>query len=163
MLRLVLCAIWVLCQVISTGAVGEVSNNGARYFHTPMHEIAQTELYLTMNEHHEVVVSYAGKGVDLRPQDYITHADGIRILTGWPGGVEEFLLSGEKEAVVPVVDDADEKFGGLRLKGFMLLQSVQPRKLSTRRGDIVFDLEEGGPAPSMKLGTVGSNLCFYNM
>lgn len=30
------------------------------------------------------------------------------------------------------------------LLGFMLLQSVQPRKLSTRRGDIYFDLEEGG-------------------
>jgi hypothetical protein len=119
-----------------------------------MHEISQTELYLAMNENHEVVVSYAGKGVDLKPNDYVTHADGIRLLTGWPGGLEEFLQSGEKEAVIPVVDDDDTKFGGSRLKGFMLLQSVQPRKLGSRRGDIYFDLEEGGPAPSMKLGNV---------
>jgi hypothetical protein len=119
-----------------------------------MHEISQTELYLAMNENHEVVVSYAGKGVDLKPNDYVTHADGIRLLTGWPGGLEEFLQSGEKEAVIPVVDDDDTKFGGSRLKGFMLLQSVQPRKLGSRRGSIYFDLEEGGPAPSMKLGNV---------
>jgi hypothetical protein len=119
-----------------------------------MHEISQTELYLAMNENHEVVVSYAGKGVDLKPNDYVTHADGIRLLTGWPGGLEEFLQSGEKEAVIPIVDDDDTKFGGSRLKGFMLLQSVQPRKLGSRRGDIYFDLEEGGPAPSMKLGNV---------
>lgn len=124
----------------------------ARYFHTPMHEVSQTQLYLTMNEHQEVVVSYAGKGVDLRPNDYITHADGIRILTGWPNGVDDFLESGEKEIVVPIVDDDDEKFGGQRLKGFMLLSVIQPRKLSSRRGDVVFDMEEGGPAPTMKLG-----------
>jgi hypothetical protein len=117
-----------------------------------MHEIAQTELYLTINDNHEVIVSYAGKGVDLRPNDYITHADGVRILTGKPGGLEEFLRSGEKEAVVPIVDDDDTKFGGQRLKGFMLLQAVQPRKLVSRRGEVFYDMEEGGPAPSMKLG-----------
>ena len=88
-------------------------------------------------------------GTDLRPSDYLTHADGIRILTG---GLDSFVASGEKEAVLPLVDEDDVRHGGYRLKGFMLLQSVQPRKLSTRRGEVVFDLEEGGPAPSMKLG-----------
>lgn len=145
-----------LYQLLLVAACGcivfSVPEQGARYFHTPMHEISQTQLYLTMNEHQEVVVSYAGKGVDLRPQDYITHADGIRILTGWPNGVDDFLESGEKEVVVPIVDEDDEMFGGQRLKGFMLLSAIQPRKLSSRRGDIVFDLEEGGPAPTMKLG-----------
>ena len=105
-----------------------------------------------MNSFHEIVVAFAGKGVDLRPNDYITHADGVRVLSGWEGGIEDFLQSGEKEAVVPIVDDEDVKFGGHRLKGFMMLQAVQPRKLGTRRGDISFDMEEGGPAPSMKLG-----------
>lgn len=141
---------------------GGDSSVGPRYFSTPMHEITQTELYLAMNENHEVVVSYAGIGVDLKPNDYITHADGIRLLSGWPGGLQEFLESGEQEAVVPVVDDDDIKFGGHRLKGFMLLQAVQPRKLGTRRGEIHFDMEEGGPAPSMKLGTsVRSEHCVY--
>lgn len=134
------------------GFVYSANEIGARYIHTPMHEISQTQLYLTMNEHQEVVVSYAGKGVDLKPNDYITHADGIRILTGWPNGVDDFLQSGEKEAVVPIVDEDDEMYGGQRLKGFMLLTAIQPRKLSTRRGEILFDHEEGGPAPTMKLG-----------
>jgi hypothetical protein len=147
---------WLWISVLYAIAWAVIGNSSptARYFSTPMHEISQTELYLAMNENHEVVVSYAGKGVDLKPNDYVTHADGIRLLTGWPGGLEEFLQSGEKEAVIPVVDDDDTKFGGSRLKGFMLLQSVQPRKLGSRRGDIYFDLEEGGPAPSMKLGNV---------
>ena len=150
------CTIYVVVCISNAlpAASGGAADQQARYFHTPMHEISQTELYLTMNEHQEVVVSYAGKGVDLRPDDYITHADGIRLLTGWPGGVEEFLESGEKEAIVPIVDDDDEKFGGLKLKGFMRIQAVQPRKLSSRRGEIFFDLEEGGPAPSMKLGEI---------
>lgn len=140
--------------IAGTAIAGGAATEPARYFHTPMHEIGQTELYLTMNEHQEVIVSYAGKGVDLRPNDFITHADGIRLLTGWPGGIDEFLQSGEKEAVVPVVDDTDEKHGGLRLKGFMLVQAVNPRKLGSRRGDIQFDMNEGGPAPSMKLGMI---------
>lgn len=131
----------------------------ARYFQTPMHEISQTELYLSMNENQEVIVAYAGKGVDLRPNDFITHADGIRLLTGWRGGIEEFLQSGEKEAVVPVVDDNDEKHGGLRLKGFMLVQAVSPRKLGSRRGNILYDMNEGGPAPSMKLGKFVLAVC----
>jgi len=79
----------------------------------------------------------------------LTHADGIRILTG---GLDSFVSSGEKEAVLPLVDEDDFKHGGYRLKGFMLLQTVHPRKLSTRRGEVFFDPEEGGPAPSMKLG-----------
>lgn len=142
----------VLILLALAHLTGGDSSIGPRYFNTPMHEIAQTELYLAMNDNHEVVVAYAGKGVDLKPNDYITHADGVRLLSGWPGGIQEFLESGEKEAVVPVVDDNDTKFGGHRLKGFMLLQAVQPRKLGSRRGEIHFDMEEGGPAPSMKLG-----------
>lgn len=142
---------WLLISISLVSLSGS-EQRGAKYIHTPMHEIAQTELYLTINDNHEVIVSYAGKGVDLRPNDYITHADGVRILTGKPGGLEEFLRSGEKEAVVPIVDDDDTKFGGQRLKGFMLLQAVQPRKLVSRRGEVFYDMEEGGPAPSMKLG-----------
>jgi hypothetical protein len=30
-----------------------------------------------------------------------------------------------------------------------MLQSVTPRKLSFRRGDIEYDLEEGGPEPEL--------------
>lgn len=79
-----------------------------------MHEIMQTELYLSVNNYQEIVVSYSGKGTDMRPNDYITHADGIRILTG---GLDDFMKSGEKEAVVPVIDEDDFKYGGYRLKG----------------------------------------------
>jgi hypothetical protein len=147
----VICAFVLLLVANKAGSSSAVT--GAKHFSTPMHEIAQSSLYLTVNEDQEVIVSYAGKGLDLVPNDYITHADGVRLLTGWAGGIEEFLQSGEKEAVIPVVDNEDEMFGGFRLKGFMLVQSVQPRKLTSRRGETVFDLEEGGPAPTMKLGT----------
>lgn len=150
----------LLVLALCLGCACSASEVGARYFHTPMHEISQTQLYLTLNEHQEVVVSYAGKDVDLRPNDYITHADGIRILTGWPNGLDDFLQSGEKEAVVPIVDEDDEQFGGQRLKGFMLISAVRPRKLSFRRGEVQFDMEEGGPAPTMKLGTVTTSISF---
>jgi hypothetical protein len=114
-----------------------------------MHEILQNELYMKVSEFGEVVVTYTGRGSDLRPDDYITHADGVRILSG---GLDDFLKSEEKEVIVPVVEDSDSKFGGNRLLGFVMLQVVQPRKLTSRRGDVVFDMEEGGPPPSMKLG-----------
>ena len=121
----------------------------ARYFSTPMHEIMQSEVYLKVNQYNEIFVAYAGKDTDLRSNDYITHADGIRVLSG---GLEEFLESGEEEVLVPVVDDALQKQGGYKLTGFVMLQAAHPRKLFSRRGEVVFDLEEGGPAPSMKLG-----------
>jgi hypothetical protein len=54
--------------------------------------------------------------------------------------------------VVPIVDDEDEKFGGHRFLGFVLLQSVRPRKIHVRRGEIEFDMQEGGATPTMKLG-----------
>jgi hypothetical protein len=127
---------------------------GTKVFHTPMHDILQNQLYLGTTAEDEIVVKYAGKGSDMKTNDYITHADGIRILSG---GLDDFLNSGEGEVIVPVVDDDDVKHGGKRLIGFVMLRSVMPRKLSSRRGEIVFDMEEGGPAPSLKLGTDSSN------
>jgi hypothetical protein len=35
-----------------------------------------------------------------------------------------------------------------------MLQSVTPRKLSFRRGDIEYDLEEGGPEPELTVGNL---------
>jgi hypothetical protein len=133
----------------------ETGGDSARFFNIPMHEILQNELYMKVSEFGEVVVTYTERGSDLRPDDYITHADGIRILSG---GLDDFLKSDEREVIVPVVEDSDSKFGGNRLLGFVMLQVVQPRKLSSRRGDIVFDMEEGGPPPSMKLGTIASRM-----
>jgi hypothetical protein len=122
-----------------------------KFFSVPMQEVLQNSLYLALNEHNEMVVTYSGRGADLRPDDYITHADGIRILSG---GLDTFLSSGEREVIVPVVDNEDIMHGGSKFLGFVLMKAVIPRKLSSRRGEIVFDLEEGGPAPSMQLGNL---------
>lgn len=122
-----------------------------RYSHLPLHELMQQSIYLKATDHEEIVIAFADKGSDLRQDDYVTHADGIRLLNG---GLDNFLKSGEKEAIVPVIDESDHKYGGNKLLGFVLIQSVTPRKLSTRRGEVVFDLEEGGPAPTMKLGNI---------
>lgn len=35
-----------------------------------------------------------------------------------------------------------------------MLQTVTPRKLSFRRGDILFDMEEGGPEPELAVGNL---------
>ena len=35
-----------------------------------------------------------------------------------------------------------------------MMQTVTPRKLSFRRGDIVFDMEEGGPEPELTVGNL---------
>ncbi len=125
--------------------------SGAKFYNTPMHEVSQFPTYLGMSPNGEVVVTYSGKGADLHPDDYLTHADDVRVLTG---SLSEFLSSGQREAAIPVVDDEDIKFGGSRLMGFVMIQSILPRKLQSRRGEIVFDLEEGGPAPDIQVGNV---------
>jgi hypothetical protein len=135
-----------LCTNVTSG-----TSDGPRYFHIPTLEIMQSEVYLTQTEHQETVIAYSSKGSDLHPGDYVTHADGIRLLNG---GLTTFLKNGDGEAVVPVIDEDSAKHGGHILLGFVLIQVVTPRKLSTRRGDIVFDLEEGGPAPTVKLGNL---------
>lgn len=70
--------------------------------------------------------------------------------------------------VVPIVDDSEAKFGrflhiwipltrdkgGSKLVGFVMMQTVTPRKLSFRRGDIVYDMEEGGPEPELTVGNL---------
>lgn len=126
-----------------------------RYFHMPMHEIMQSSVYIQTNQHDEIVVTYADKGCELKVGDYITHTDGVRTLNG---GLANFLKSGEKEAVVPVVDENDSKHGGYKLLGFVMIQPVMPRKISSRRGEIAFDFEEGGSAPNLKLGMI-CNFC----
>lgn len=129
----------------------EVASSGPRYYHTPMHEVTAQPLYLKTTNYDEIIIAFAEKGTDLREGDYLTHADGIRVLNG---GLQSFLKSNEKEAVVPIIEEKDTKQGGARFLGFLLVQIVQPRKLSTRRGEIAFDLEEGGPSPSLKLGNI---------
>lgn len=125
------------------------AGDGPRYFHLPTLELQQQEVYLTQTAYEETIVAHASKGSDLQAGDFLTHADGVRILNG---GLKAFLKNSDGEAVVPIVDEEDARHGGHRLLGYVLVQVVQPRKLSTRRGEIVFDLEEGGPAPSLKLG-----------
>jgi hypothetical protein len=96
---------WAACfGEVDPEAAAETA--GAKYFTVPMAEIVNTPLYLATTEYNELVVRYAGSGSDLVRDDYITHADSILLLTG---GLDSFLASGEKEVVVPVVDDADEQ------------------------------------------------------
>ncbi|RYG58622.1 hypothetical protein EON64_21125 [archaeon] len=120
-----------------------------RYFHVPTLEMMQGEVYLKQTEHFETVIANAPRGSDLHTGDYVTHADGIRVLNG---GLAAFLKNGDLEAILPIVDEEDEQFGGQRLSGFVLVQVVHPRKLSTRRGEVVLDPEEGGPPPTLSLG-----------
>ena len=141
----------LLLFLSSAKFLAHAQEQGPKYFQTPVHEILQHEVYLATNENQEVVISYASKGVDLRPNDYVTHADGVRILSG---GLDSFFKTGEKEVVVPIVDDSNTKYNGNKLLGFVLMQLVTPRKLSTRRGEIFYDFEEGGNAPTMNLGKI---------
>jgi len=143
-----------LCKTFANGI------EQPRYLNMPMHEIIQSTVYVHTNSFDEVVVAFADKGCELKTGDYITHTDGIKVLNG---GLSSFLKNGEKEAVVPVVDENDSKYGGFKLIGFVMMQPVTPRKLSSRRGEVGFDLEEGGPAPTMKLGIYHLLLCFLSV
>ena len=152
LLLLVLLLLWCSCS----GSVdftqdpdGSSSLVQAKFRTTPLHDLEDTKIYLTNSQYGETQVSHASVGSDFRPNDYVTHADGVRLLTG---GISGFLASGLKEAIVPIVDDEDVKNGGSRLLGFVMIQNVIPRKISTRTGEIVFDFEEGGPAPSVQVG-----------
>jgi hypothetical protein len=83
--------------------------------------------------------------------DLLTHVDHLKLFSG---SLQDFLDSGVKETVVPIIDDEDNKFGGSRLLGFVLIQAIVPRKLHLRRGDVEYDMEEGGPAPMISVGNV---------
>jgi hypothetical protein len=63
------------------------------YFSTPMHEIMQNDIYVGLTADNEYAVTYSGKGADMQPDDFITHADSIKLLTG---SLEDFLLSGNE-------------------------------------------------------------------
>lgn len=130
----------------------ELGASGARSFSVPMAEVLQVPIYLTQNGYGEVFVRASGKGSDFREKDYLTHADGVRVLNG---GLDTFIQSGEKEVVVPVIDDeGDDEYGEGKLLGFVMLTSVVPRKLTARRGELAYDLEEGGKAPTLQVGNI---------
>eukprot|EP00605_Chrysophyceae_sp_TOSAG23-4_P000877 GSChrysophyteH1.ASY1.ANO1.968.1 assembled CDS len=124
-----------------------------RHFSVPMAEILQQRIYLGSNSEGEIVVKYASRGSDLAAGDYLSDADNTRLLNG---GLDTFLQSGEEEVIVPVVDDEDNEGGGDRLLGFVKIQSIIPRRLHARRGEMhtVWDLDEGGPAPTMTIGNL---------
>ena len=119
-----------ICFIYFGLIVIETVNAEAKHFFVPFQE---ERLYLAMSEHGETVVTYAGKGSDFRPGDYITHADGVKLMTG---GIEDILTSGVKEAIVPIVDDDDVQYDGNKILGFVMIKVVMPRKLSARRGEI---------------------------
>ena len=104
-----------------------------RVFSVPMAEVLQSPIYLTQNEFGETIVRATSRGSDFVENDYLTHADDVRILNG---GLDSFIKSGEQEVVVPVVDDeADSIHGEGKLLGFVMLTSVIPRKLLKKRGN----------------------------
>jgi hypothetical protein len=155
-----------LIPLVAIAKQSAEEDNSLKYFQTPMHEIIQNELYLGMTQFGEYAVTYSGKGGDLKvallflscfvdlsyqTNDLLTHVDHLKLLNG---NLQDFLDSGAKETVVPIVDDEDVRFGGSRLLGFVLIQAIVPRKLHLRRGDLTFDLEEGGPAPMISVGNV---------
>ncbi len=119
----------------------------------PMAEILQQTIYVSANEEGELQIRYASQGSDLREGDYMALADNTRILNG---GLDTFLSSGEKEVIVPVIDDTDRKYSGVRFLGFVQLQNYIPRKVTIRRGEAetLWDMDEGGPAPTMQVGNV---------
>ena len=146
--------IWglVISSLILAHEDREASKEATRVFSVPMAEVLQAPIYLSQNEFGETVVRAVSKGSDFVENDYLTHADDVRILNG---GLDSFIKSGEKEVVVPVIDDeADSIHGEGKLLGFVMLTSVMPRKLHARRGEIVYDLEEGGAPPSLQVGNI---------
>ena len=144
----ILCYLFVTCLLVICYSAQDI---GAKFYNTPMHEVSQYPVYLGLSPLGEIVVTYTGKGSDLRPDDYITHSDDVKILSG---SLASFLASGDREAILPIVDDEDNKFGGSKLLGFVMIQSILPRKLQSRRGEIAYDMEEGGPAPEIQVGNV---------
>ena len=125
----------------------------ARHFTVPMAEIMQHSLYISANADGELQIRHASRGSDLKEGDYLAEAGGTRLLNG---GLDTFLSSGEKEVIVPVVDDTDQQHGGMRLLGFVQMQSVIPRSIGARRGEVdsLWDMEEGGAAPTMHIGNI---------
>ena len=122
----------------------------ARYMTVPTHDIIKQDVYLKMTENEELVVTHSevidiskntlSGSTTLRANDYITHADGILMLSG---GLESFLSSGSREVVVPVIEQTKAINNGHKLLGFVILKPFVPMKLSIRRGEIEFDMNEG--------------------
>lgn len=115
------------------------------YIESPTHELLKSEAYISVTKNNEFVVTHiSGTGLNLMPDDYILRTDKKRMLSG---SLQQFMESSEKEAVVPVVDNEDEKNGGFRLLGFVIVRQYLPRSIHFRRGEI-------GPFSAIETTTV---------
>lgn len=133
----------------------------ARHFDVPMLELLPSKgtgqpVYITTTTHGETVVSSTSRGSDLAINDYLMAIDGKRVLNG---GLQTFLRADndkENEVLVPLVDsNQTDSHGGARLLGFLSLTRYDTgRKLTVRRGEVVYDMNEAGPAPDMQIGNV---------
>jgi hypothetical protein len=120
------------------------------YFHKPLHEVLEHEMYLTYSDDSEFTVTSAGESLHLQKNDYVTHVDSYRLLAG---DLSEYLNSNdEDEVVVPVVDTDFSREGGSKVTGFVLVKPIKPRKLFFRRGEVTWDPTEGGSLPTIKDG-----------
>jgi len=151
-----------LCIIVSLFSAGlrwspqvvncDASISGApTYFSIPFHDAELQGLYLTLSPHGEVVVSKSSRGSDLRPSDYITHIEGYRILAG---GLDAFVRSGEIEVAVPLVDTGSLEMGGAKVTGFVLMSALNPKKVSARRGELIFDMNEQGGQTNLHTGDI---------
>ena len=110
-------------------------------------------IYLTATPDDEIVVTSMDtvSPQGLQQRDYLTHINGVKVLSG---GLADFLKNQEEEAVIPVIDDADEhpEGGGSRLIGFVKLVAVPVASrldIRYRRGDVVYDVTETAVAGSI--------------
>lgn len=118
-----------------------------KYSSLDLDNIHEQKIYLKATATEEIVVVSAANGsiIDIQPNDYITHIDGVKVFSG---GLTAFLLNGDSEAIIPIVDDEDLLLDGNRLLGFLKIQSFSYQQkskkyaINLRRGEYIYDNSE---------------------
>jgi hypothetical protein len=107
------------------------------YSNFTLDNVIEQKIYLKVTENEEIVVVAAESVVNAKP-NYVTHVDGIKILSG---GLSAFLLTNDFNlAVIPIIDDEDIFNGGNRLLGFIKLETFRKEKkvITLRSGNFKY-------------------------
>ena len=94
-------------------------------------DIYQQQIYVKVSANEEIVVVSTAKGsiANIQSNHYITHVDDVKVFSGSLG---TFFTSGNRRAMIPMLDDSDFIEDGRRLLGFMKVKSLSQQESNRR-------------------------------
>lgn len=108
------------------------------YSNFTLDNLIEQKIYLKVSENEEIVVAIAAENNGSSQPNYVTHVDGLKILSG---GLAAFFLNNDFDsAAIPIIDDEDILNGGNRLLGFIKIETFKKEKkvITLRTGNFAY-------------------------